>query len=102
MLQKTSKGRRRRLRQDRPADPASYRCFVRKGADAAMLVAASRFPGASENPRGPGDGSVPVSPCLQAARPRELLTGRAVPVEDGAVSKRQLFADLPVPALVPA
>jgi len=29
-------------------------CFVRKGADAAMLVAASRFPGASEKPRSAG------------------------------------------------
>ena len=77
-------------------------CFVRKGADAAILVAASRFPGASEKSGAPADGSVPVPPCLQAARPRELLTGRAVPTEDGAVSMQQLFADLPVAVLVPA
>ena len=77
-------------------------CFVRKGADAAILVAASRFPGASERWGPPADGSVPVPPCLQAARLLELLTGRAVPAEDGAVSMQQLFADLPVAVLVSA
>src|SRR3954453_24216815 len=42
--------------------------------------------------RGPlADGSVPLPPCLQAARPLELLTGRAVPAQDGAVSVQQLF-----------
>ena len=71
-------------------------CFVRKDADAAILVAASRFPGASEKRGPPADGSVPLPPCLQATRPLELLTGRAVPAKDGAVSMRQLFADLPV------
>jgi hypothetical protein len=77
-------------------------CFVRKGADAAILVAARRFPGTSEKPGAPAGGSVPVPPCLQAARARELLTGRAVPAEDGAVSMQQLFADLPVAVLVSA
>ena len=77
-------------------------CFLRKGADAAILVAASRFPGASERRGPPADGSVPLPPCLQAARPLELLTGRAIPAEDGAVSMQQLFADLPVAVLVSA
>lgn len=35
-------------------------CFVRKGTDSAILVAASRFPGASEKQGPPADGSVPV------------------------------------------
>ena len=50
----------------------------------------------------PADGSVPLPPCLQAARPLELLTGRAMPAEDGAVSMQQLFADLPAAVLVSA
>ena len=77
-------------------------CFVRKGADAAILVAASRFPGTSEKCGPPADGSVPLPPCLQATRPLELLTGRAVPFKNGAVFMRQLFTDLPVAVLVPA
>jgi (1->4)-alpha-D-glucan 1-alpha-D-glucosylmutase len=76
-------------------------CFLRKNADVAILVAASRFPGASEKPDASADGSVLV-PGLQTARARELLTGRALPVEDGAVSMRRLFTDLPVAVIVPA
>jgi len=44
---------------------------------------------------------VPVPSAPQTTRMRELLTGRAVPVEDGAVLIRELFADLPVAVLVP-
>jgi len=77
-------------------------CFVRQHDDAAALVAASRFPGAPERFDAPGDDTVPISACLQNARLRELLTGRAVSVEDGGVAARRLFADLPVAVLVPA
>ena len=77
-------------------------CFVRQRDDAAVLVAASRFPGASEGADAPADDTVPIPACLQKARLRELLTGRAVSVENGGVAARRLFADLPVAVLVPA
>jgi (1->4)-alpha-D-glucan 1-alpha-D-glucosylmutase len=74
-------------------------CFVRQRDDAAILIAASRFPGASA---GAADDTVPIPACLQKARLRELLTGRAVSVENGGVAARRLLADLPVAVLVPA
>jgi (1->4)-alpha-D-glucan 1-alpha-D-glucosylmutase len=77
-------------------------CFVRQLDDAAILVAASRFPGASERADAPADDTVPIPACLQNARLRELLTGRAVSVEDGGAAARRLFADLPAAVLVPA
>jgi (1->4)-alpha-D-glucan 1-alpha-D-glucosylmutase len=77
-------------------------CFVRQRDDAAVLVAASRFPGASEGTDPPADDTVPISACLQKARLRELLTGRAMSVENGGVAARRLFADLPAAVLVPA
>jgi (1->4)-alpha-D-glucan 1-alpha-D-glucosylmutase len=75
-------------------------CFLRQRDDAAILVAVSRFPGASERSDAPADDSVPIPTFLRKARLRELLTDRAVPVENGAVTARQLFADLPVAVLV--
>ena len=77
-------------------------CFLRQRDDAAVLVAASRFPGASEGAEAPADETVPIPACFQRAQLRELLTGRAVFVENGGVAARQLFADLPVAVLVPA
>ena len=77
-------------------------CFVRQRDDAAVLVAASRFPGASKGADTPADDTVPIPACLQKARLRELLTGLAVSVENGGVAARRLFADLPVAVLVPA
>ena len=77
-------------------------CFVRQRDDAAVLVAASRFPGASEGAGAPPDHTVPIPACLQKARLRELLTGRAVSTENGGVAARRLFADIPVAVLVPA
>jgi (1->4)-alpha-D-glucan 1-alpha-D-glucosylmutase len=77
-------------------------CFLRQRDDAAMLVAARRFPGASERSNTSGDDTVPIPACLQKARLRELLTDRAVSVTDGGVVARQLFVDLPVAVLVPA
>jgi maltooligosyltrehalose synthase len=77
-------------------------CFVRQRDDAAALVAVSRFPGASEDAAAPGDDTVPIPACLQNARLRELLTGRAVSIENGGVAALKLFADLPVAVLVPA
>ena len=77
-------------------------CFVRQREDDAVLVAASRFPGASERADAPADHTVPIPACLQEARLRELLTGRAVSVEDAGVAARRLFADLPVAVLVAA
>lgn len=74
-------------------------CFVRQRDDTALLVAASRFPGAPERLDAPFGHIVPISACLQEARLRELLTGRAVSVEDGGV--RRLLADLPVAVVVP-
>ena len=77
-------------------------CFVRQRNDAAALVAVSRFPGASEDAAVSADDTVPVPACLQNTRLRELLTGRAVSVEDSGVAALQLFADLPVAVLIPA
>jgi hypothetical protein len=61
-------------------------CFVRQRDDAAVLVAASRFPGASEGADAPVNDTVPIPACLQKAPLRELLTGRAVSVEDGGAA----------------
>ena len=77
-------------------------CFVRQRDNTAVLVAARRFPGAPERFDAPGDDTVPIPVCLQNARLRELLTSRAVSVEDDGVAARRLFAELPVAVLVPA
>jgi (1->4)-alpha-D-glucan 1-alpha-D-glucosylmutase len=76
-------------------------CFLRQRDDAAILVTASRFPGASKRSDAPVDETVPIPACLQKAQLRELLTDRAVSVQDGRVAAWQLFADLPVAVLVP-
>jgi (1->4)-alpha-D-glucan 1-alpha-D-glucosylmutase len=76
-------------------------CFLRQRDGAAILVAARRFPGSSEQSNAPIDATVPIPACLQKARLRELLTDRAMPVIDGGVAARQLFVDLPVAVLVP-
>lgn len=71
--------------------------FLRAEGDAALLVAACRFP-----TRGaPVQAELPWPEGAQAGRWRDLLLGRVVAREAEALDAADLFADLPVAVLVP-
>ncbi len=77
--------------------------YARVHAEHSLIVATARFP-RRRLTRGFAAGTrVPLPPALQARREwHELLSGRTLQLEDGALSAEALFRILPVAALEPA
>ena len=75
--------RQRRARHGRRRSRRSTALLLRQRDDAAVLVAASRFPGASEGADAPADETVPIPACFQKARSRELRPAAPCPSRTG-------------------